>query len=124
MSLKGKAAIVGFGATKPQRHAPGVTVSGIMAQAAAQAIEDAGLRREDIDGLLTHAAGVALDNWASVFAEYMHLQPDMASTPGIMGANGAGMVWRAAAAIDAGLCNYVLCVGGSAEEVGGGCSCR
>ena len=120
MSLKGKAAIVGYGCTKPTRKAPGSTVAGIMAEAAAQAIEDAGLPKDDIDGLLTFASGVELSDWASVFADYMQIRPNMANVMGIMGANGAGMVWRAAAAIDAGLCNYVLCVGGSAEEVGGG----
>ncbi len=119
MSLKGKAAIVGYGCTKPQRHAPRVTVSGLMAEAAAKAIGDAGLRKEDIDGLLTHADGVDLRDWCSVLAEYVQIRPTMASTPGILGVNGAGMVWRAAAAIDAGLCNYVLCVGESAKEVAG-----
>lgn len=116
MSLKGKAAIVGYGCTKPERHATERTVTGIMAEAAVQAIEDAGLRKEDIDGLLSHASGMSSDNWCSTFAEYLQIRPTMASTPGIMGANGAGMVWRAAAAIDAGLCNTVLCVGGSALE--------
>ncbi|MBI4283868.1 MAG: thiolase family protein [Chloroflexi bacterium] len=115
MSLKGKAAIVGYGCTKPVRKSED-TVSGLMAHAAAQAIEDAGLQKRDIDGLLTHAAGVGIDDWCSVFSEYLQIRPTMASTPGIMGANGAGMVWRAAAAIEAGLCNYVLCVGGSASE--------
>ncbi len=116
MSLKGKYAIVGYGFTKPERHASERTATGIIAEAAAKAIEDAGLRKEKIDGLLSHCAGANLESWTADFSDYIQIRPTMAGIPGLQGANGAGMVWRAAAAIDAGLCNYVLCVGGNAEE--------
>ncbi len=116
MSLKGKAAIVGYGEIKPERHMPpDWTILGIMAKASAMAIEDAGLRKEEIDGIFTHGRDVDLNSWPSLFAEYMQIRPIMSDTVCIMGANGAGMVWRAAAAIDAGMCNYVLCVAGNAE---------
>ncbi|MDY6892652.1 MAG: hypothetical protein SVO26_02910 [Chloroflexota bacterium] len=53
MTLRGKAAIVGIGELKPtKKPPPGVTAWGLMAEAARLAIEDAGLTREDIDGII------------------------------------------------------------------------
>jgi len=50
MSLKDKYAIVGVGYT-PQGRVPDRTTLSFHLEACANAIEDAGLRREDIDGL-------------------------------------------------------------------------
>ena len=103
MSLRGAAAITGIGEIKPQRYHPGRTTMGLMAEASKYAIEDAGLRKEDIDGLLV------VENPAS-FAEYMQIRPTYASGVTMMGASGATMVTMATAAINAGLCTNVLCV--------------
>lgn len=116
MSLKGKAAIVGVGEVKPSEETTGLTEMGLMAQVAAMAIEDAGLRKEDIDGILCETTGPGSNGLPSLFAEYLQIQPRYASTVGLLGANGAGMVWRAAAAIDGGLCNYVVCAGAAVQN--------
>lgn len=113
MSIKGKAAIIGFAETKPQKSSGDKTALGIIGEVARDAIADAGLEKKDIDGLLT---GIAFGDysvlWPSVVAEYLRLQPRYFSQVELGGASPAGMVWRAAAAIEAGMCNTVLCVVG------------
>jgi len=111
MSLKGKAAVIGFAEMAPQKGAGGKTPLGIIGEVARDAIADAGLEKKDIDGLLT---GMAIGDysvlWPSVVADYLHLQPKYFNQVELGGASSAGMVWRAAAAIEAGMCNNVLCV--------------
>jgi acetyl-CoA C-acetyltransferase len=118
MSIKGKAAITGFAEMRPQKDADGRTPLGIMATVAREAIADAGLEKKDIDGLLTGwAMGEYSILWPSVVVEYLHLQPRYFNQVELGGASAAGMVWRAAAAIDAGMCNTVLCVVGDTRRV-------
>ena len=52
MSIRGKAAIVGFYEIPTQKEYPDRTTFGVMAEVARGAIADAGLRKEDIDGLI------------------------------------------------------------------------
>ena len=70
MSLRGKAAIVGIGETPHKRSWPGRSALGLCAEVAAEAIGDAGLRREDIDGLITFG-GV----YPARMAEYIGIRP-------------------------------------------------
>ena len=58
MNLRGKAAVIGIGETPHRRNWPGRTEQGLCAEAAAMAIKRAGLKKEDIDGLVTYG-GVA-----------------------------------------------------------------
>ena len=51
MELRGKAAVVGIGETPHRRVWPGRTMWGLCAEAAAEAIKDAGLTREDIENV-------------------------------------------------------------------------
>jgi acetyl-CoA acetyltransferase len=53
MDLKNKYAIVGVGYT-PQGKVPGRTSLSFHLEACSNAIKDAGLKREDIDGLLSY----------------------------------------------------------------------
>ena len=111
MSLKGKAAAIGIGELKPFRDAGDATPLDLMAKVAAEAIADANLEKSDIDGVL---AGVPASEPAmllpSVLGELFGLRPRMLNVVDIGGASGAGMIWRAAAAIDAGICSAVLCL--------------
>jgi len=110
MSLRAKAAITGFAEMKPQKGSGGNTPLGIIAEVTQRAIHDAGLRRAQIDGLLTGWAAADFSAlWPSAVAEYLKLQPRYLDQVELGGASAAGMVWRAAAAIDAGMCNTVLC---------------
>jgi len=120
MSLKGTAAVVGIGELKPTREAPpDATALGLMSNAAAEAIADAGLEIKDIDGFLCGMAfaDAGLLYPASV-AEVMGINPRMLNQVDIGGASPAGMVWRAAAAIQAGMCQAVLCVVGDLNKFG------
>ena len=120
MTLKGKAAVVGIGELAAQRSYPGRSLIGLMAEAAKLAIEDSGLRKEDIDGLLVESGGPAGSpgGFPSLFGEYIGVLPTYASGINMMGATGASMVVHAAAAINAGLCKYVLCCVGEGRDPG------
>jgi acetyl-CoA acetyltransferase len=112
MSLKGKAAAIGIGELKPMKEpGPATTALGLMAEVAAEAIADAGLDKRDIDGFLV---GMPFSDPGFIYpasaAEVMGLRVKMLNVVDIGGASPAGMIWRAAAAIDAGMCSAVLCV--------------
>ena len=111
MSLKGNAAVTGFAEMTPQKGGGGKTPLGIIGEVARDAIADAGLEKKDIDGLLT---GMAIGDfsvlWPSVVAEYLQFHPRYFDQVELGGASSTGMFWRAAAAIEAGMCKNVLCV--------------
>lgn len=111
MTISGKAAISGFAEMSPVKGAGDVTALGIIANVAHDAIADAGLNKSQVDGLLT---GWAFSDYSvlfpSVVADYLQLRPQYLDQVELGGASAAGMVWRAAAAIHAGLCHTVLCV--------------
>ena len=111
MSLKGKAAAIGIGELKPLKEPGDATALGLMGKVSAEAIADAGLEKKDIDGFLV---GMPFSDPGMLYpasaAEIMGLAPRMLNVVDIGGASPAGMIWRAAAAIDAGMCNAVLCL--------------
>jgi acetyl-CoA acetyltransferase len=111
MSLKGKAAAIGIGELKPVKEPGDLTALGLMAKVSAEAIADAGLEKNDIDGFLVGMpyADPGMLYPASAI-EVLGLAPRMLNVVDIGGASPAGMIWRAAAAIDAGMCNAVLCL--------------
>lgn len=116
-TLRGVAAISGFAEMKPQRQADGHTPASISAEMARQAVADAGLEHGEIDGLLTTTPFSNFTVlWPSYLCEYLGIRPRYFDTIDIGGASAAGMVWRAAAAIQAGMCNHVLCI--TAEVMG------
>lgn len=103
--------IVGIGELKPVRSTTGETTLGMIAEVARLALLDAGLGPGAIDGLLVGPqVGETPQHVPATVAEYLGLRPDMANVVDLGGASGAGMVWRAAAAIAAGMCETVLCV--------------
>ena len=113
MSLRGKAAIVGIGETPHRRNWPGRTAFGLCAEVAAQAIRDAGLKKEDIDGLITFGSNV----YPSAMAEYTGIKPiHFASQVGLMGSTSGVALTVAAAMVSAGVANYILFVAGGARD--------
>ncbi len=111
MSLRGAAAVVGAAELPPQRESPGATTLGMIATVAAQAVCDAGLEPQDVDGLLVGVqVGETPQHVAATVAEYLGLSPSFAEVVDLGGASGPGMVWRAAAAVQAGMCRTALCV--------------
>lgn len=117
MSLRGKAAIVGIGELPTQRQYPGRSAFSLCAGAAKLAIADAGLKKSDIDGLITSG-----EDWNPLeLAEYLGLQPSYIEGTTLMGASGAHSIVLAAMAIEAGLVNHILCAfgGGRDPSIGG-----
>ena len=112
-SIRGKAAIVGIGELKPERFTEGVTTPQLVVDAGLRAIEDSGIPFQEIDGILIHSmAGITMFVPAT-FAELLGLQVRFAEVVDLGGATGAGMAWRAAAAIASGLCSNCLCLTGA-----------
>lgn len=112
-----RGAIIGIGELKPQRRTENVTTLELIARASAAAARDAGIEPGEIDGLLVGPqVGETPQHVPATVAEYLGLKPDMGNVVDLGGASGAGMIWRAAAAIEAGMCETVLCVLGNARD--------
>lgn len=113
-SLKNRAVVVGVGESDIGKVS-NMTGLGLNAQAARRAIEDAGLKPSDIDGLLTaYSFTEPYFMLGSVLAEYLGLMPKLCASIVVGGASPAAMIGHAAAAIAAGRCRAVLiCAGGN-----------
>jgi acetyl-CoA acetyltransferase len=110
--LRGAAAIVGLGIT-PQGKVYGNTPLGFAVDAIQLALEDAGLERRDLDGLLLNT-GLS---WNDLGMGSFQLQQAMglhdlrlSATMGLGGATACAMIQHAAQAIASGLCTTVACV--------------
>jgi acetyl-CoA acetyltransferase len=111
-----RAVIAGVGHTAFGKL-PDRTAWDLEAAAAGQAVEDAGLRRADVDGLLTDPGPVqgVLDGITPHFLRLgaqLGLDPDYTGTEILGGAGSAASVARAALAVEAGVCEVCLCVYG------------
>ncbi|THE12512.1 thiolase family protein [Bacillus timonensis] len=114
-----KGAIIGIGELTPVRYSEGVTTLGLIAESVRLAIQDAGIEKGEIDGLLIGPqVGETPQHVPATVAEYLGLQPTMSNVVDLGGATGAGMIWRAAAAIEAGMCETVVCVLANINEKG------
>jgi acetyl-CoA acetyltransferase len=114
--MRGRGAIVGVGELKPQRNTEGETTLSLMAKAGLAAIEDAGLAFEDVDGLLAHPMGGVSMLAPSTVLEFMGMEAAFAEVVDLGGASGAGMIWRAVAAIEAGMCKACVCITGASRR--------
>jgi acetyl-CoA acetyltransferase len=110
MSIRGKAAIVGIGEVPTRRAYPDRTTLGLCAEAARMAIEDAGLHKENVNGLVTDG-GTA----PAAMAEYINLRPTFATGVAMQGASGASATAVAASAVLAGYCDTALVVMGNSR---------
>ena len=112
MSLRGAAAIVGIGEIPTRRTYPGRTTHSLLTEASRLAIRDAGLRKKDIDGLVTCGTDISPMD----LAEYMGLSVSFSEGVTQYGASGTQSIVIAAVAIQAGLATTVLCVMGGARD--------
>jgi acetyl-CoA acetyltransferase len=104
MSLRERGAITGVGETAYSRQS-GRSVLSLQLEASLKAIEDAGLRPSDIDGVIPYAGGVVSEDFITNLG-----LPDLrfsAVTP-LGGASCVAAVQCAVAAIAAGVCNHIL----------------
>ncbi|WP_020499128.1 thiolase family protein [Sciscionella marina] len=111
MTLHGSCAVTGVAEIPPRRTTRGQTTLGLIGRLAAAAVADAGLEPSDVDGLLVGPqVGETPQHVPATVAEYLGLEPRYGDVVDLGGAAGPGMIWRAAAAIRAGMCDTVLCV--------------
>ena len=112
MGLRGEAAIVGIADDAPLRRDDRPRVFSIehWADLAARALADAGLGSRDVDGIV--CAGDVRESThftPATIAEYCGWEINLAEKVDLGGAGPVGMVWRAAAAIELGICDVVVC---------------
>ncbi|MDX2166369.1 MAG: thiolase family protein [Deltaproteobacteria bacterium] len=109
-NLSGKYAIVGVGTSRFGKL-QGVSTMGFTLEASKAAIDDAGLPRDAIDGVLVMMPAIMGEQhgWAARVAAYLGVEPTFSATMDLGGATACGSVATAMAAIDAGYCTSVLC---------------
>src|SRR5207237_347970 len=119
-TMRGAAAIVGIGELKPERTRPGRSVLSLLTEAAYLAIQDAGLKKEDIDSFVMDAGMEGASGFNTTMAEHMGIFPTFATGCDAQGAAGVTMAMQAAAYVNAGLAKYVLCGMAAAVDPGAG----
>jgi len=111
MSFSGQIAIAGVHEYE-SRWAPDKTSFQIMGECAREALADAGLRLEDVDGLF--GATMTMGAMGMVqLSEYLNIKPRYLDGTNIGGSSFVSHVAHAGAAIHAGLCDVALIVYGS-----------
>jgi acetyl-CoA acetyltransferase len=116
--LSGAASIVGVGESEIGK-VPGQSGIGLAAQAAKQAMDEAGLRPSDIDGLLTaYSMTEPYFMFGTVVAEYLGIQPSYLSSMVLGGATPAALVNHAVQAVATGVATNVLVVVGENRATG------
>ena len=73
-------------------------------------IEDAGVEATTVNGLTCHGLAESDMFAPATLSEYLGLPVDFGERVDLGGATSAGMVWRAAVAVELGLCDAVLAV--------------
>ncbi|MAF50079.1 MAG: acetyl-CoA acetyltransferase [Rhodospirillales bacterium] len=113
--MRGKTAIVGAGLSE-FGEVPGWSHFELMAQSVERALADAGLRKNDIDGVFAvlSPAGLA----APMVVEYLGLHPKVIESTMLGGSSFVNFVQWAALALDAGLCDVALVTYGSNSRSG------
>jgi len=111
MGLRGTAAIVGMAELKPEKKPSGPEMFSIeqWAGLARLALLDAGLRHGDVNGLVTTSIMESAMFAPATVAEYLGIEVDYAEHVDLGGATAAGMIWRAASAIELGIADVVVC---------------
>ena len=109
-NLSGKYAIVGVGETKVGK-VPGVSTLALHTDAIKRALDDAGLRPGQIDGVLANQPlHDPFRTYSVLVAHALGITPHYTTDLGLGGATPIAMAQHAAMAIDAGLATAVVCV--------------
>jgi acetyl-CoA C-acetyltransferase len=110
--LRGEAAIVGIAELPAERRPTGPPLFTLdqYALLAKRVVEDAGVEATRVNGLITHGVAESAMFAPATLCEYLGLPMDFGERVDLGGATAAGMVWRAAAAVELGVCEAVLAV--------------
>jgi acetyl-CoA acetyltransferase len=108
-------AIVGFADTPLVRNS-GRAAAEIAGEVVGKLLAEAKHERREIDGLATTLAMSEATNpfWSNLLAEHLGLSPRWCQATDIGGSSNVGNIARAAAAIHAGMCETVICLGSDA----------
>jgi acetyl-CoA acetyltransferase len=118
MGLAYDTAIAGLGVTAFGKL-PGRSAWSLQTEAVARAIADAGLNKDDVDGLLTAPPlGEPLLLHAEQLGGKLGLRANYLSQKFIGGASAVALVTEAAMAVEAGLCDVAVCVYGENAKTG------
>ncbi len=110
--------ITGVGLTAFGKHEGSSTLD-LMSVAAEQAIADAGLKRDEIDGLVCgYATTMPHIMLATVFAEHFGIRPSYCHAVQVGGATGMAMTMLAHYIVEGGVARNVLVVGGENRLTG------
>jgi acetyl-CoA C-acetyltransferase len=110
--LRGEAAIAGIVELPAQRkptRAPSFTIEQY-ARLSKAVLDDAGLDGSVVNGIVTHGVNESDMFAPATLSEYLGIAINFGEVVDLGGATSAGMVWRAAAAIELGLCDAVLVI--------------
>ncbi|QQO20577.1 thiolase [Bradyrhizobium diazoefficiens] len=109
-SLRGKVAVIGIGLSAVGK-VPGRSPLSLAAEAARNALADAGVAKSEVDGVLSsHAFASPFHRFSVAFSEYFGIRPTFSNTLQVSGATAATMFSIGAAAIHGGLAKTVLLV--------------
>ncbi|WP_207755524.1 thiolase C-terminal domain-containing protein [Nonomuraea cypriaca] len=119
-SLKDQAAIIGVGKTA-QGKLPGSTQLSLAADAFVAALDDSGLDKSDIDGLLTFPGTTAPEGPLNYLrlGETLGIDPAFTGSMSMGGGTAGALVQTAAMAVSTGMATNVACVFGDAAKTGG-----
>ena len=111
MNLKDTCAIVGVGMTKLTKKNPEMSSMGFTLQGCKMAIEDAGLKKDDIDGLLLAFPSQQGERhgFAGRVADLLGISSSFNATVDCGGATPIVLSQMATMAINAGMCNNIVC---------------
>ena len=114
------AAIAGVGASR-QGKLPGESDLSLATAALLAALDDSGIGKDEIDGLLTMPGTTSPDPAKHYLrlGEHLGINPKIAGSLSMGGATAGALVQQAALAIAAGLADVVACVFGDAARTGG-----
>ena len=117
--LRGEAAIVGIAELPAEKRQSRTAVFTIdqYARLAKMVIDDAGRGPAVVNGLSCHGIAESDMFAPATLSEYLGLPLDFGDRVDLGGATAAGMVWRAAAAVELGLCEAVLAVVPGSTEI-------
>ncbi|ARS29419.1 thiolase family protein [Sphingomonas sp. KC8] len=114
MGIKGDAAIIGSAQYRPERYATAPQAFHLdqVADLARLAVLDAGIDAKVLDGLIVTGSyfNEARQFVPAMVGEHLGIKLNFGEVIDLGGASAVGMAWRAAAVIELGLCEAVLCV--------------
>ena len=111
---RGAAAVVGVADTAIGEAPEGLSALDIAAEASLLALEDAGIGKDEVDGLFVASTASTLPTLA--LGEYLGIEPRWADGTRIGGSSFIALLSHAALAIEAGECEVALIAYGSVQR--------